>query len=381
VSPSKSTRKLVDVVVIGLGAIGAAAAWRLAQAGLTVTGIDVATPNRLGSSFGDTRMRRVTNLAAPEQAEWVAQSICLTAELESLHGRRLFVPATDLIIGNRNHDVVKLALDGVTLTGAMARTLTSDSGDPLLDGHRMASDEIALVTHAASGFINASIQIEACIRAAGDLGAEVIIGDRIVSLREGDDRIELAAESGEIHRARAVVLATGAWETESLIGADAAPMAPRRTLSAWFRADQGGSPLIQANSIFMHARRVDEVDSIVYGAPSRDGRTIKIGRWGGADESRRMEDNNTEIDADWLDGFLTDVHATLGGLASEPEKLETGVIDYSADRGCSVQWVPNRDRVMRACMSGRGFKMALGVGDFIARSVAIRCGITEGHEK
>ncbi|MGI8578690.1 MAG: FAD-dependent oxidoreductase, partial [Nocardioidaceae bacterium] len=49
-----------DVVVAGLGAMGSAAAYQLAKAGVNVLGIDrFLPPHTLGSTHGDTRITRV----------------------------------------------------------------------------------------------------------------------------------------------------------------------------------------------------------------------------------------------------------------------------------------------------------------------------------
>ena len=49
-----------DVVVVGLGAMGSAAVYQLAQTGVRVLGLDrYSPPHTLGSSHGDTRITRV----------------------------------------------------------------------------------------------------------------------------------------------------------------------------------------------------------------------------------------------------------------------------------------------------------------------------------
>ena len=49
-----------DTIVIGLGAMGSAAAYQLAKSGQRVLGIDrFAPPHRFGSSHGETRITRL----------------------------------------------------------------------------------------------------------------------------------------------------------------------------------------------------------------------------------------------------------------------------------------------------------------------------------
>ena len=52
--------EIYDVIVLGLGAMGAASAYQLAKRGVRVLGIDqYAPPHKLGSSHGESRITRI----------------------------------------------------------------------------------------------------------------------------------------------------------------------------------------------------------------------------------------------------------------------------------------------------------------------------------
>jgi len=60
------TAEHYDVAVIGLGALGAAALWRLAEQGIKVIGIDqFAPPHDRGATHGQTRLFRTFCLEHP----------------------------------------------------------------------------------------------------------------------------------------------------------------------------------------------------------------------------------------------------------------------------------------------------------------------------
>jgi sarcosine oxidase len=62
-----------DVIVIGLGAVGSAALYQLAERGARVCGIDrYSPPHNLGSTHGDTR---ITRLAIGEGEHFVPFAI------------------------------------------------------------------------------------------------------------------------------------------------------------------------------------------------------------------------------------------------------------------------------------------------------------------
>src|SRR5260370_2086492 len=61
------THNSADVAVIGLGAMGAMSAWRLAARGAKVIGFERFRPGHdRGSSHGDTRIFRTAYFASPE---------------------------------------------------------------------------------------------------------------------------------------------------------------------------------------------------------------------------------------------------------------------------------------------------------------------------
>ncbi len=72
-----------DVIVIGLGAVGSAAAYRLAKLGKRVVGFDRhAPPHRMGSSHGETRITRLAIGEGTEYTPLAMRSHVLWRELE-----------------------------------------------------------------------------------------------------------------------------------------------------------------------------------------------------------------------------------------------------------------------------------------------------------
>src|SRR4051812_38026812 len=73
-----------DVIVIGVGAMGAAACWQLAKRGAKVLGIeqfDIA--HSLGSSHGHVRMTRTAYFEHPDYVPLILRANELWRELES----------------------------------------------------------------------------------------------------------------------------------------------------------------------------------------------------------------------------------------------------------------------------------------------------------
>ncbi|MDS6631529.1 FAD-dependent oxidoreductase [Klebsiella michiganensis] len=79
-----------DVAVIGLGALGAATLWRLAEQGVKAIGIDQFTPpHDLGATHGKTRLFRTFCLEHPVLGDYARLSRRLFQSLEQSSGGSL----------------------------------------------------------------------------------------------------------------------------------------------------------------------------------------------------------------------------------------------------------------------------------------------------
>jgi len=96
-----------DVIVMGLGAMGSAAAYHLASRGARVLGLDAQTPpHPFGSSHGKTRIYREAYYEAPEYVPLVRRAMALWRELEEASGRTLLTVTGGLCFGAPDTELV-----------------------------------------------------------------------------------------------------------------------------------------------------------------------------------------------------------------------------------------------------------------------------------
>lgn len=201
----------VDVVVVGGGAMGSAAAWQMARRGVDVVLLERFEPGHVrGSSHGSSRIVRLSyvdplyvDLAASAYEQWdELQDDCgetlLTWTGVVDHGDPATVSALTAAILDRGHTAKLLDPREATVRWPGLR----------FDG--------SVLFHPRGGQVHADRTIDALKTTAAKHGADVRHGVAVDVIRPVADGVEVHA-AGETWRARTVVVAAGAW-TEALIG-------------------------------------------------------------------------------------------------------------------------------------------------------------------
>jgi sarcosine oxidase len=199
-------REAADVVILGAGLTGAAAAWRLAQAGRDVLVLERDVPaGRLGSSHGSARILRYgyadgfyTSLLRRAEGGW--------RELERASGRRLVSRTGCVDFGpERRIDPVARAF---AAAGLEHEVLAPQEAADRWPG--ISFDSAALFQPDA-GVLDAEGTVAALLEAARSLGARVLTGWEAASVRERAAGYEVLARDGRRAEAGRVVVAAGGW--------------------------------------------------------------------------------------------------------------------------------------------------------------------------
>ena len=261
-----------DVIVLGLGAMGSAAAFHLAQPGRRILGLDAFEPGHtLGSSHGRTRMIREAHFEAPEYVPLVQRAYALWRELEAVSGRVLLTITGGLSIGPPDSPLVKGVLRSAGVHGMAHDYLTPVEMAARFPGFRLADDLVAVLE------TNAGIlQQEACIRAhlelAASHGAELRHAEPALRWRADGAgvRVETARAS---YTAERLVITAGAWAGE-ILAELALPLTNWRVVSVHFEPTR--PELFQVERCPVYFWAVPE--GIFGGFPSLPGEGLKIGR-------------------------------------------------------------------------------------------------------
>ena len=200
-----------DVIVVGLGAMGAAALYQASKRGAKALGIDrFHPPHTLGSSHGDTRITREAIGEGEFYVPLVRRSDQIWRELESLSGRRLFEQSGGLIIAppsasatfHGEGDFVEASARVAKRHGIAHEVIDAEEirrRHPLL---KPRSIDRAYYEPGAG-----VLRPERCIQTQLDLarqaGAAIQMGEKVLSYEATDNGVTLTSERGRYSRRQA----------------------------------------------------------------------------------------------------------------------------------------------------------------------------------
>ncbi len=225
-------RSPYDVVVAGLGAMGSSIAWRLAESGLRVLGIDrFAPPHALGSSHGSSRILREAYFEHPLYVPFAQRALAAWREIEARAGEALLRTTGGLMIGPRDGEVAGGALTSARLHGLPHEELSWEEARRRFPALRVPESEVA-VWEPRAGVLDPERCVAALLALARAAGAELRFGEALLGWRGEGGELRVETASGAV-RCGALVLAAGPWMAELLAGV--VPLAVERTVQHWFR--------------------------------------------------------------------------------------------------------------------------------------------------
>jgi sarcosine oxidase len=151
-----------DVAVIGVGAMGSASLWQLAERGVSAIGFEQFHPgHNKGSSHGESRIFRTAYLEGPGYVPLSQRAVALWRRLQEASDVPLMTQNGALMLGQRDSSVITATMRSINAYGLPHELLTEDELRSRYPGHRVDPGEIAIHENDA-GFIRP----EAAIRAA-----------------------------------------------------------------------------------------------------------------------------------------------------------------------------------------------------------------------
>lgn len=288
------SRMAYDVIIVGIGGMGSAAAWHLARRGLKVLGLErFDIPHNMGSSHGISRIIRMPYYEDPAYVPLLRRAYELWDEIERATGEELLVITGSIDASPEDDPLFQGALNSARLHDLPHDVLTGDEVNARWPGYRLPSAHRA-VFQARGGLIASERAIVAHVRAAQEHGAEIHAREAVLGweARPNGDGVVVTTDRGRYEAAR-LVLAAGAWigDLEPSLQAVAVP---ERQVLAWLHPQR---PDLFARDRFpVFNLQVEE--GRYYGFPIYEVPGFKFGGYHHRGETSRADEVRREPDAE-----------------------------------------------------------------------------------
>ncbi|HEV2217688.1 MAG TPA: N-methyl-L-tryptophan oxidase [Candidatus Dormibacteraeota bacterium] len=360
-----------DVAVVGLGAMGSMAAWRLASRGARVIGFDrYDPPHTMGSSHGQSRIIRSAYYEGPGYVPLVREAFDLWRVLERESGESILTMTGALMIGPPDSELVSGSLLSAREWGLEHEVLQPADVARRFPRYRLRGDEIA-VYDIAAGFVRPEKGVAAALGRARALGATVHTGTAV-------ERVEPGAvhAAGKAWRVDHVIVCVGAWNATGLVPGLDMPLEVTRQCMVWFRPRTPSLHTPEAAPVFVHGTTGDAIHA--YGFPSVDGETVKIGV-SDDDLPQHPDAIDRVVHPADLEPAVRYVATALPDLDPEPVRSVVCLQENSPDRHFVIGTLAPGLSVLGG-FSGHGFKFAPVIGD-VAADLALDGGTSRPIEQ
>ncbi len=354
---------IYDVIVVGVGGMGSAAAWQLARRKQRVLGLErFDIPHAMGSSHGISRIIRLPYYEDPAYVPLLRRAYELWQEIERESGKEVLVTTGSLDAGPEHGALFQGSLSSAKLHDLPHEVLSGAEIKARFPAYHL-SEGTRAVFQPQGGLVASERAIVAHVRAAQEAGAEVHARERVLhwSASASGEGVTVTTDRGS-YRAARLILAAGAWAGEL-----AAPLAklaiPERQVLAWLQPTE---PALFAPDRFP-VFNLEVEEGRYYGLPVYEVPGFKFGRYhhrgevGAPDQVRREPDAEDER---LLRAFAKRYFPAGNGPTMA---LRDCMFTNTPDEHFILDHHPDHPQVVVASpCSGHGYKFCSVVGEILA---------------
>lgn len=348
-----------DVIVVGVGGMGSAAAYHLARRGRRVLGLDrFEIPNSQGSSHGVTRVIRLAYNEHPSYVPLMRRAYEGWRELEAEVGQGLLHITGSMDISRPDQPVAEGSIRSCEEHSLAYEVLGANEVARRFPGYRLDSEMVA-VFQPDGGFVLPERSVAAHARGATAAGAELRPGERVTGWEPTAEGVSVSTDTG-VYEAERLVLTAGAWMHE-IAGL---PVVAERQVLAWLETRQPELFRPHAFPVFIMQTADDQR---YYGLPEYEVPGLKLGRYrhfgeqGPADELDRTPRADDE---QMLREYATHYFPAGAG----PARSMVGCLfENTPDEHFIIDTLPDHPQVIvGGGGSGHAYKFCPVIGEILA---------------
>lgn len=354
----------LDVIILGLGAMGSAAAWHLAERGKRVLGIEqFKSPHDLGSSHGGSRIIRQAYFESPDYIPLVLRAYELWHRLERDCSTSLLHTTGGLVIGRRNGELIPRTINAARRHGIAIEILEPAELTRRFPAFQPQADDMA-VYEPYAGYLVPEDAIQAMLQSGSRCGAELHFDEKVVSWSAAGDHVEVrtgAATYTAIH----LVIAAGPWASQYL--RTNLPLRVTRQVMAWIQPRNGVAAFLPQQFPVFIAEDLHGGPA-AYGIPAIDGPQggVKVAIHG-SDNVCTPESVDRTISESEIRQIIEALKPRLPALDGELLRAKTCLYTVTPDEHFIIGAHAQLLSCTIACgFSGHGFKFAPVVGEILA---------------
>jgi monomeric sarcosine oxidase len=355
---------MYDLIVIGAGVVGSATAYQSAKAGHRVLLLEqYAIDHQRGSSHGYSRIIRYA-YDHPTYIALAKAAFPAWSAFEEDAGETFYVRSGGIDLSHPGEPLFVKMLDSLAEMEIPYEILSTDELRALFPQFTPDSDMVALYQKDA-GVIRASKAVQAFVRRARELGADVRDQMPVLGIRPVADGVEVQTAS-ETFSASRVVVASGGWLRPMLLplGLDL-PLQPIAAQENYLTPLGDLSEFTADRFPVWIAHVQAQYGNILYGLPSIDGSGVKIGLHSGPPLDPASPDRvpDTRLAQAMLDFARHAIPQAAGAVASSRVCIYT----LTPDEHFIIDRHPDYPQVIIAsCCSGHGFKFGPTLGQILS---------------
>ena len=355
-----------DVIVVGVGSIGASTCWHLARRGLRVLGLEQGPiPNPEASFAGLTRAIRLSYAEHPDYVPLLQGAYKYWEVLEEESGEEILRLTGALYMGPPNGELVSGASLSAEQHG-LAHTLYTHAELEENWPQFQLPDSFEGLYEDKAGYLLSERAVEAFVAEARKHGADLRGGEMVTNWVSTNNGVRVQVGNNE-YSAQHLVIAAGAW-TGKILNDMSLPLVVTRQVLGWVAPPRPDDFISDKFPVWVIDGNKGE--GVHYGFPitpdGSGGEGLKLAlHWPGkkVDPSTVIRDKLPNDDSDIQDALTRYLPNGRGPLLSQRVCLYTN----SSDGDFIIDRHPKFPQVSLACgFSGHGFKFASVIGEVLA---------------
>ncbi|MGM0900445.1 MAG: N-methyl-L-tryptophan oxidase [Bacillota bacterium] len=350
-----------DVGIIGIGTMGAMAAWQLARKGMSVIGFEqFGIGHDRSAAGGESRLFRTAYKEGAQYVPLLQEAKRLWRQLEGESGMTLLTLTGGLTIGHPDDDVIKNVKKSIVDYQLDCELLDFEQAVKRYPQHRLLKDEMMIFDREA-GYIRPEIAVVAAASRSRQLGAEIHSYSPVDRIEPYGTKIKMTA-NGKSYIVEKLLITAGPW-VNKFIPSFQPFITAKKIILTWFPAEDIRQ--FQAEQFPVFTRTT--AGTRFFGAPTLENTMVKVGVSHAVSIVNDVDRLNRTVELHELEECLALINQYFNGLYPDPIRANAYMDAYTSDDHSIIGTVPDLGNAyIFGGFSGHGFKMAPALGKLAA---------------